>query len=138
MQKNYDYELELKVRDYECDMQGIINNSVYMNYLEHARHEFIDSIGIGFKDLLDSDVVAVVARAELEYKTPLKSGDYFIVKVRLENVGLRYIFYQNIYRKSDNALCFKGIITVVSLVGGKLSKSKLIIDAIEKLRNLEN
>ena len=28
------YRLKFKVRDYECDMQGIVNNSVYQNYLE--------------------------------------------------------------------------------------------------------
>ncbi|NLI24182.1 MAG: acyl-CoA thioesterase, partial [Bacteroidales bacterium] len=32
----YYFELEMEVRDYECDIQGIVNNAVYMNYLEHA------------------------------------------------------------------------------------------------------
>ena len=31
----YIYELEMKVRDYECDLQGIVNNANYQHYLEH-------------------------------------------------------------------------------------------------------
>ena len=34
------FELKMSVRDYECDLQGIVNNAVYQNYLEHARHQF--------------------------------------------------------------------------------------------------
>ena len=43
---NYIYELEMKVRDYECDLQGIVNNANYQHYLEHTRHEFLTSVGI--------------------------------------------------------------------------------------------
>jgi acyl-CoA thioester hydrolase len=39
------FSLEMKVRDYECDMQGIVNNAVYQNYLEWARHEYLLSRG---------------------------------------------------------------------------------------------
>ena len=44
---NYIYELEMKVRDYECDLQGIVNNANYQHYLEHTRHEFLTSVEIG-------------------------------------------------------------------------------------------
>ena len=43
---NYIYELEMKVRDYECDLQGIVNNANYQHYLEHTRHEFLTSVGV--------------------------------------------------------------------------------------------
>ena len=29
----YIYELEMKVRDYECDLQGIVNNANYQHYI---------------------------------------------------------------------------------------------------------
>jgi len=133
MVQTYDFELELKVRDYECDMAGIVNNSVYMNYLEHARHEFIKTIGLDFHEMLHSGIVAVVAHADLSYKTPLKSGDTFTVKIRVEHSGVRYIFYQDIYRFHDNKLCLKGVITTTSLINGKLATTDVIVQAIKKV-----
>ena len=36
----YIYELKMAVRDYECDLQGIVNNANYQHYTEHTRHMF--------------------------------------------------------------------------------------------------
>ncbi|MDR2926998.1 MAG: acyl-CoA thioesterase [Cytophagaceae bacterium] len=135
---DYDFELILKVRDYECDMQGVVNNSVYMNYLEHARHEFLQSVGLDFKELLKQNIVAVVARAELSYKNPLQSGDEFVVRLKAEYSAMKYIFYQDIYRLPDNKLCMKTVITVVTLVNGKLAPASEIVNVIERLRELKN
>ena len=51
--EKYIYELKLKVRDYECDLQGIVNNANYQHYLEHTRHEFLTSTGMSFAKLHD-------------------------------------------------------------------------------------
>lgn len=128
----YDYELKFKVRDYECDLQGIVNNSVYQNYLEHTRHEFLDSIGINFKELFERDIVAVVARIDLSYKSPLKSNDQFVVRTRVEHKGIKYMFYQDIYRLPDEHLCLKGIVTTTTLVNGKLAVCNELVEAITK------
>lgn len=53
----YIFELNMKVRDYECDMQGIVNNAIYQHYLEHTRHEFITKLGINFAELHDKDLI---------------------------------------------------------------------------------
>ena len=133
MIQTYDFEIQFKVRDYECDMAGIVNNSVYLNYLEHARHEFIKTIGIDFNELLHQGIVAVVAHADLSYKTSLRSGDSFAVKIRVEHSGVRYIFYQDVYRLPDDALCLKGIVTTTSLINGRPVVIDSIVQTIEKV-----
>ena len=133
MVNTYDFEVKLEVRDYECDMAGIVNNSVYLNYLEHARHEFIKDMGLDFQGLYKAGVYVVVVHADLSYKTPLKSGDTFSVKLRLEHTGIRYIFYQDIYRFPDNKLCLKGVITTTSLINGRPATTDYIVKAIEKV-----
>jgi acyl-CoA thioester hydrolase len=99
------FSLEMKVRDYECDMQGRVNNAVYQNYLEHARHEFLLSRQISFADLARRGINLVVTRAELDYKLPLTSGEGFIVNLNLERISpLRFAFSQEIRRASDGKL----------------------------------
>jgi hypothetical protein len=46
--KSYIFKLSMKVRDYECDLQGVVNNANYQHYLEHTRHEFLESLGENF------------------------------------------------------------------------------------------
>ena len=125
----------MKVRDYECDLQGIVNNSVYQNYLEHARHEFLLSIGLDFADLFQRGIVAVVARVDLAYKTPLKSGDRFVVRLRVEHEGVKYLFYQDIYRLADEKLCLKGTVTSTSIINGRLAVSDEMVRAIQSVKD---
>lgn len=98
----YPFYIELAVRDYECDMQGIVNNAVYQNYLEHARHEYLKSVGIDFADYTQNGIHLVVVRAEIDYRQPLKSGDLFSVGVRMERESrVKFAFVQEIQRQSD-------------------------------------
>jgi acyl-CoA thioester hydrolase len=110
------FTLDFKVRDYECDMQGIVNNSVYQNYLEHTRHEFLLSRGVDFAELARQKINLVVLRAELDYKAPLVSGDeFYVATVVVQSSRVRFDFLQNIYRKKDNKLMLSGKITGTSL-----------------------
>lgn len=109
---NAPHSLRLSVRDYECDMQGVVNNAVYQNYLEHARHECLKASGIDFAAVTQSGVNLVVTRAELDYKGSLTSGDAFIVHTRMERVSrLRFAFHQQILREPDGKLMVAAVIT---------------------------
>ncbi|MBQ8672892.1 MAG: acyl-CoA thioesterase [Bacteroides sp.] len=119
------YQLEMKVRDYECDLQGIVNNANYQHYLEHTRHEFLLSAGGSFAKLHEQGVDPVVARISMAFKTPLKSGDEFVSKLSLKKEGIKYVFYQDIFRKSDGKLSLKGVVETVCVVNGRLSECAL-------------
>ncbi len=120
--KEYAYKLKMKVRDYECDLEGIVNNANYQHYMEHTRHEFLLEAGISFAEMLEQDIVSVVARISIAYKTPLRSRDEFLSCLNVKQEGLRYIFSQDIYRLSDMKLAARGTVDVVCLVHGKLSR----------------
>jgi acyl-CoA thioester hydrolase len=116
----YVFETEMMVRDYECDLQGIVNNSVYQNYLEHARHEFLYEVGIDFAQLCADGIDAVVTRIEIDYKLPLKPRDEFVVKVGMHKNGrVRFVFDQAIYRKSDDKLIISAQVTGVLTKNGR-------------------
>lgn len=110
--KQYQFQLEFQARDYECDMQGHVNNAVYLNYLEHCRHEFIKELGLDFSELVRRGISLVIIRAEVDYKYSLRSGDRFMVGVILERVSpLRYRFVQDIYLLPENKLVLRARVT---------------------------
>ena len=110
------FKVELEVRDYECDIEGIVNNAVYMNYLEHARHLFLKSKGFDFADLTQKGIHLVVIRIEADYLYPLRSGDNFYVTASMERVSkLRFGFSQDIFRIPDNKPILKAKVFGTSL-----------------------
>jgi acyl-CoA thioester hydrolase len=99
----YKFKLELEVRDYECDLSGIVNNAVYQNYLEHARHSYLKTRGLDFVVLERQGITLVVIRIEMDFLFPLRSGDKFFVGIKPERISrLRFGFLQDIYRLPDN------------------------------------
>jgi acyl-CoA thioester hydrolase len=111
MTKEFQHIEHFKVRDYECDLQCIVNNAVYQHYLEHARHEFLQSKGVDFAALAAEGLNLVVIRAEVDYKKPLTSGDTFYIGVNFSmHDRVRFKFEQTLIRNSDNAVCLEAII----------------------------
>ncbi|HEY6873202.1 MAG TPA: acyl-CoA thioesterase [Geobacteraceae bacterium] len=110
------FTLEMAVRDYECDLQGVVNNAVYQNYLEHARHEYLKAIGIDFAALAAQGINLVVTRIEIDYKISLTSGDRFVVEVRPERISpVRIGFRQEIYRLPDRKEAVRALVVGTAL-----------------------
>ena len=120
---NYIFETRMQVRDYECDIEGIVNNANYLHYCEHTRHLFLQHCGLSFAEMHRKGVDAVVARMNLQYKTPLRPDDEFISRVALTKEGIKYVFHHDIFRAADEQLCFRGKVELVCIVNGRLANS---------------
>ncbi len=92
------FSIELEVRDYECDVQGIVNNAVYQNYFEHARHKFLQFKKLDFKEFTDRKINLVLIRSEIDYQFSLTCNNKFIVTVECQKLSkLKALFHQVIY-----------------------------------------
>lgn len=128
---NYIFELPIKVRDYEVDAEGIVNNANYLHYLEHTRHEFCQFAGFTFREMHLQGIDPVLRKVEIEYLTPLGLGDEMISKLNIYRKGARFIFQQDIY-KPDGTPVVKSIVTVVCLENGRLGRGDLLAQKFEK------
>ena len=121
--KDYIFKLRMAVRDYECDIEGIVNNANYLHYMEHTRHQFLLTKGVSFIELHRRGIDTVVARINVQYKRPLTSDTEFDSCLNVRKEGVKYVFYQDIYRVEDEKLCVRATVEAVAVVNGRLAES---------------
>lgn len=128
----YIFTYRIEVRDYEIDAEGIVNNANYLHYLEHTRHEFCSKVGFSFAQMCEKGITPVLSRVEIDYMTPLRSGDVMISCLNIKRKGPRFIFYQDVFRESDESPVVKAVVTVVSLKNEKISRGDEIAEAFKE------
>ncbi len=130
---NYIFSIDMKVRDYECDLQGVVNNSNYQRYMEHARHEFWLELGDGFADMHKNGLDAFVYKVTITYKESLRSGDYFSSCLTCHRKGPKLIFNQAIIKK-DGTIAAVGEVEVVAVQDGQLTRGEYFDSMIEHIK----
>ena len=133
--KHYLYEWEDQVRDYECDLQGVVNNANYQHYMEHTRHLFLESLGENFSRMHNEGLDAFVSRVEIQFKLSLRSGDRFRSCLNARKEGVKLVFEQDIYRLPDEILATKGVVDTVLVEHGRLTRGEYFDTLLAKAEN---
>ncbi len=120
------FSMDMMVRDYELDSEGIVNNANYLHYLEHTRHCFCAENGISFAEMQSRGIVPVLNKVEIEYKEPLRSGDLFESKLWLERKGVRFVFHQDLFKKQTGEAVVKAVVSCVCLENGRLGRGEVL------------
>lgn len=113
----------MKVRDYEVDSEGIVNNAVYLHYLEHTRHEFCEQAGLSFREMHSQGIDPVLRRVEVKYCRPLGLGERMVSKLSVSRRGVLFVFYQDIFTPEGEPVV-EAVVEVATLVNGRLSRGE--------------
>lgn len=117
------YSLLMKVRDYECDLQGVVNNANYQHYMEYTRHEFLESLGVNFGEMHEQGLDAYVYKVTINYRKSLRSGDSFTSMLSCRMKGAKLIFDQTILHSSGE-LSASGEVEIVLVKDGVMTRGE--------------
>ncbi|MFD8081114.1 acyl-CoA thioesterase [Kitasatospora sp. NPDC059722] len=128
---DHDFTTRVTVRGYETDTQGHLNQSVYLQYAEHARWEYLLAAGIRQAELVAKGVGPVVLETTVRYLRELRAGDTVDVSCAFVwRDGKTFQVVQRITR-TDGVVAAE-----VTGVGGilDLTERRLVADPREALR----
>ena len=104
----FPFHYTLKVRSYDLDSFGHLNNAVYLNYLEEARCDYMEQRGLVFTDFHKWKAYAFVVSAEIRYKSPAQYGDMLDIHGGFaEMKRTTFSLVYEIYNKTTSRLCAK-------------------------------
>lgn len=81
--KPIEHTLRVRVRHYEMDALGHVNNAVYLHYVEEAAIEHARALGFDEARWRELGGAWVVRRHEIDYRRPAVAGDELDVTTRL-------------------------------------------------------
>ena len=125
----------LIVRDYECDIQGVVNHANYLHYMEHARHQFLRIIGDSFSSKHGEGFDMFVTHAELDYHRPLRSDDTFVIGITIGRKGPLLVVDEDVIRESDGVVVCSGRVHVAGVQDGRLTRGEyfdILMDSCDK------
>ena len=109
------FSTTIKVRTYECDSYGHVNNATFLNYCEVARVELLEKMGYDLAGLKKAGFLLVIVKIEMEYKRPAYANDELEVSVDwIERGKTSAAFAQEIINRKTNELAARAKIIWVS------------------------
>ncbi|MBQ0885549.1 acyl-CoA thioesterase [Streptomyces sp. RM72] len=127
------FSVPVTVRGYETDTQGHLNQSVYLNYAEHARWSMLQAAGIRQADLVARQVGPVALETTIRFRRELLAGDEVTVSCAFEWGEGKTFRIRQLITKADGTVAAE-----VEAVGGlmDLSERRLVPDPRQRFKEL--
>lgn len=129
------FSVRVTVRGYETDVQGHLNQAVYLNYAEHARWSLLQAAGITQSGLIAQGVGPVALETTIRYRRELLAGDEADVTCAFSWGGGKVFTIEQTITKADGTVAAE-----ITAVGGllDLERRKLVPDPGKVFRELAN
>ncbi|MFK4145472.1 acyl-CoA thioesterase [Streptomyces sp. NPDC004065] len=133
MSSSEPFSVRVTVRGYETDVQGHLNQAVYLNYAEHARWSLLRAAGISQARLVAEGVGPVALETTIRYRRELLAGDEVDVTCAFEWGGGKTFRIEQTLRKTDGTVAAE-----ITAVGGlmDLKARRLVPDPRERFKEL--
>jgi len=100
------YVYRRKAQYHETDRMGIIHHANYIKWMEEARIEFMDSIGLTYRDMEDMGITSPVVSVNVEYKKQVEFGDKVEIRISVAKYdGAVLELEYEIYNLTKDELC---------------------------------
>jgi acyl-CoA thioester hydrolase len=105
MKSDFTFHHNIRVRFADTDLQGIVFNGNYLTYYDVAWTEYFRELGLTYQRMLDMNADTVLARTEIDFKSPARFDDILEVYVRVAKIGnSSLIFKFEIYPQGEDRL----------------------------------
>ncbi|MBI5476297.1 MAG: acyl-CoA thioesterase [Ignavibacteriales bacterium] len=125
--------VKLRVRNFEVDWQNIVHNSIYLQYFEIGRVEYLKNIGIDVsaKEINNNSRVVVV-RNEINYISPARFDESLIVQTRIKFIKNSSFGFEGIITEEKTKRLISDNISIHAWLHQKKDISKRIDDAFRR------
>ena len=109
----------LKVRHYEVDEYGHVNHANYVHYLETARIEALNAVGLSIKEMRRQGILAVAADLSVKYHSPASPGETLEIVTHVREIrGARSLWVQEIREASSQRVVATAEVTGAFMTEG--------------------
>ncbi len=138
--EKYKHNIQVRVRTFEVDSQGIVHNAVYLQYLEAARIEYRRNLGYRIlpTGIFDDGLKVVVVNNTINYKGFGFLDDLLNVHTRIEWIkNSSFCFDQIIENDKTNTIICEAKGILVNLSPTNNIPESLADNFIEDIKNFE-
>ncbi|MCJ7592931.1 MAG: YbgC/FadM family acyl-CoA thioesterase [Woeseiaceae bacterium] len=132
------FELRVRVYYEDTDAQGVVYYANYFRFMERARTEWLEAMGIDHITMMNDDKrILVVTEAHAKFLIPARLGDTLIVTASLARLGrATFEIEQNIFRNSsDGELLIQGGVTAAYLAADTMKPKRIPQHFFEETRS---